>query len=70
MVPNYRIDSKTGAIIFQKTPEEKNLQEYLKALEHTNSILSHIVSQNTKIIEQNERILQLLQNKGGIADNG
>ena len=67
MIPKYKIDPKTGAVIFQKPPEEKNLQEYLKGLEIINSNLMHLVVQNNQIIEQNNEILKLLSSKGGIS---
>ena len=66
MVPRYRIDQKTGAVIFQKSPEDKTLQEYLKVLHDINSSLIGLRAQNNKIIKQNEKILQLLSSKGGI----
>ena len=66
MAPRYRLDPKTGAIIFQKSPEEKNLQEYLKVLNSVNSNLLCLIDQNNKMLEQNNRILQLLNSKGGI----
>ena len=66
MAPRYKVDPKTGAIIFQRTPEEKNLQEYLKVLNSINSNLLCLMDQNNIIIEQNNKILQLLSSKGGI----
>lgn len=69
MAPRYKVDPKTGAIIFQKTPEEKNLQEYLKVLNSINSNLLCLMTQNNTIIEQNNRILRLLSSKGGIMTN-
>ena len=66
MAPRYRLDPKTGAIIFQKSPEEKNLQEYLKVLNSVNSNLLCLIDQNNKMLEQNNRILQLLNSKGVI----
>ncbi|MBR2493860.1 MAG: hypothetical protein IKB64_10460 [Paludibacteraceae bacterium] len=66
MAPRYKVDPKTGAIIFQRTPEEKNLQEYLKVLNSINSNLLCLMTQNNTIIEQNNKILQLLSSKGGI----
>ena len=66
MIPKFKVDPKTGAIIFQKTPEEKNLQEYLEGVNSINSNLIHLIQQNDKIIEQNGKILHLLRSKGGI----
>ena len=70
MAPRYKVDPKTGAIIFQNTPEEKNLQESLKVLNDINSNLSCLRIQNSTIIEQNNKILQLLSSKGGIVTDG
>ena len=69
MSSKFRIDTKTGALIFQTSPEEKNLQEYLEGLNIISSTLSHILSQNKVIIEQNDKILQLLSSKGGSAEH-
>lgn len=70
MAPNFKIDPKTGAIIFQKSPEEENLQEYLRVLNGINSNLMNLITQNNKIIEQNNKILHLLSSKGGIIVDG
>ena len=61
MKSGYKVDPNTGALIFQKSPEEKNLQEYLKSLNKLNSNISYIVRQNNTIIEQNNKIIQLLK---------
>lgn len=65
MAPRYKVDPKTGAVIFQGAPEEKTLQECLKALGDINSNLLCLMSQNSTIIKQNNNILQLLSSKGG-----
>lgn len=62
----FKIDPKTGAIIFQKSPEEKNLQEFLEIASAVNSSLTQLIEQNNVIIEQNNEILHLLSSKGGI----
>jgi hypothetical protein len=66
MAPKYKIDPKTGAIIFQSTPEEqekKKLQECLKVMNSIDSHLTILAEQNQKIIEQNNIILQILNSK-------
>lgn len=70
MAPRYKVDPKTGAVIFQKTPGDSNLQEHLKVLADINSNLIHLVSQNNIIIEQNNKILHLLSSKGGTMTDG